>query len=46
MKAYENAWNEVVAEESASNPNFKRIYDSYSKFRAEYSLWREYGYLK
>jgi TRAP-type mannitol/chloroaromatic compound transport system substrate-binding protein len=46
MKAYEKAWNEVVAEESASNPNFKRIYDSYSKFRAEYSLWREYGYLK
>ena len=46
MKAYEKVWNEVVAEESASNPNFKRIYDSYSKFRAEYALWRDYGYLK
>jgi TRAP-type mannitol/chloroaromatic compound transport system substrate-binding protein len=46
MKALEKAWAEVVAEESASNPNFKRIYDSYSEFRAEYALWREYGYLQ
>src|SRR5690606_27650754 len=27
--AFDEAWNEVVAEESAKNPNFKRIYDSY-----------------
>jgi TRAP-type mannitol/chloroaromatic compound transport system substrate-binding protein len=45
MKAYEKAWNEVVAEESAANPNFKRIYESYARFRAEFALWREYGYL-
>jgi len=46
MRALEKAWNEVVAEESAKNPNFKRIYQSYSKFRADYALWREYGYLQ
>jgi len=46
MKAYETAWNEVIVEESAANPNFKRVYDSYSKFRQNYALWRDYGYLQ
>jgi len=45
MKAYEKAWLEVAAEESAKSPNFKKAWDSYSKFRADYSIWREYGYL-
>ena len=35
----------VAAEESAKSPNFKKAWESYSKFRADYSLWREYGYL-
>ena len=38
--------NEVVAEESATNPNFKKIWESYSKFRADYAIWRDAGYLK
>ncbi len=46
IAAYEKAWNEVVKEESARNPNFKRVYDSYAKFRSDYSIWRDYGYLK
>jgi TRAP-type mannitol/chloroaromatic compound transport system substrate-binding protein len=46
MAAYEKAWNEVVKEESAANPNFKRVYDSYARFRADYSIWRDQGYLK
>ena len=46
MAALEKAWNEVVAEESASSPNFKRVYASYSKFRSDYAIWREHGYLK
>ncbi len=45
MKAYEKAWNEVVAEESAGNANFKKVFDSYSEFRKNYALWRDYGYL-
>ncbi len=45
MKAYEKAWNEVVAEESAKSANFKKVWDSYSRFRADYAIWREYGYL-
>lgn len=35
----EKAWNEVVAEESAKNPNFKRVHDSYAAFRKNYALW-------
>ena len=46
MAAYEKAWNEVVAEESASNPNFKRVWESYAKFRGDYAIWRDAGYLK
>jgi len=46
MAAIEKGWNDVVAEESAANPNFKRVYASYAKFRADYSIWREHGYLK
>ena len=37
---FDNAWNEVVAEESAKNPNFKRVYDSYAAFREEYATWK------
>ena len=46
LEAYEKAWNEVVAEESAKNANFKKVYASYSKFREEFRLWGENGYLK
>jgi len=46
LKAYEKAWGEVVTEESAKNANFKKVWDSYSKFRADYAIWREHGYLK
>jgi TRAP-type mannitol/chloroaromatic compound transport system substrate-binding protein len=46
MAAYEKAWSEVVTEESAANPNFKKVWESYSKFRADYAIWRDLGYLK
>ena len=36
LVAFEDAWNEVVAEESAKNPNFKRVYESYAEFRKKY----------
>lgn len=45
LDSYQKAWDEVVAEESAANPNFKKVYDSFAKFRKEYSLWGENGYL-
>jgi len=46
LAAYRKAWDEVVAEESAANPKFKNVYDSYSKFQEQYRLWGDNGYLK
>jgi len=46
LDAYEKAWQEVVAEESERNANFKKIYASYSKFREDFKLWSDNGYLK
>ena len=46
LEAYEKAWQEVIEEESGRNANFKKIYASYSKFREEFKLWGDNGYLK
>ena len=46
LDAYKKAWQEVIAEESGRNANFKKIYASYSKFREEFKLWGDNGYLK
>ncbi len=45
LVAMEDAWKEVVTEESANNPNFKRVYDSYAAFRENYRIWRYLSYL-
>ncbi len=46
IAAYEKAWNEVVAEELAKNPSFKKVWDSYSEFRKNYAIWKDHGYLQ
>ncbi len=46
LDAYRKAWEEVIEEESANNPTFKKVYASYSKFREDFKLWGEHGYLK
>jgi len=45
LEAFEEAWNEVVAEESEKDPEFKKIFDDLSAFRANYALWNEWAYL-
>ena len=35
----ERAWLEVIAEESAADPVFKKIADSYLAFRETYRIW-------
>jgi TRAP-type mannitol/chloroaromatic compound transport system substrate-binding protein len=42
----EAKWKEVAAEESAKDATFKKVYESYANFRADYAIWREVGYLK
>lgn len=46
LVAFEDGWKELVAEESAKNPNFKRVYDSYAQFRDNYAIWRNFNLLQ
>jgi TRAP-type mannitol/chloroaromatic compound transport system substrate-binding protein len=46
LDRFKKAWEEVIAEETAKSADMKRIYDSYSKFRADYAIWKDAGYLK
>ncbi len=46
IKALEAKWHEVIAEETAKDPVFKKVYESYSGFRKNYAVWKEVGYLK
>ena len=40
------AWDEVLQEEIAANPDVAKLWDSYSAFHEEYKVWGERGYLK
>lgn len=39
LAKFEKAWFEVVKEESAADPNFKKIADDYLAFRKLYKIW-------
>jgi TRAP-type mannitol/chloroaromatic compound transport system substrate-binding protein len=39
IAAFEKAWLEVIREESAKDPLFKRISDDFLAFRAKYKIW-------
>ena len=41
LKQLEAAWLEVVAEESANDPMFKRIAESFYGFREPWRVWGE-----
>ena len=45
LDAFEKTWLEVIDEEISKNPDSKRVWQSYSSFRENYSIWRDYGYL-
>ncbi len=46
LAAFEKAWLEVVQEESAKDPLFKKIADHYLNFRKQYAIWGEAQALK
>jgi TRAP-type mannitol/chloroaromatic compound transport system substrate-binding protein len=39
IAAFEKAWNEVIQEESAKDPLFKKVADDYLAFRKKYAVW-------
>ncbi|WP_209007860.1 TRAP transporter substrate-binding protein [Roseibium litorale] len=46
MAAFSNAWDEVAAEQSAADPDFKRAWDSLNEFRQNFKTWSDLAYLK
>ena len=46
LKLFESAWLEVVKEESAKDPLFKKTADSYFSFREKYKIWKDAQALK
>jgi len=45
LAEFRAAWKEVIADEIAGNEDAKKIWGSYSKFREEYKVWGQNGYL-
>ncbi len=45
LQLFHQKWDEVVTEESARDPGFKRIYDNLQAFRADYKLWNQWAFL-
>ena len=45
LDAFAKASKEVLAEESAKDPVFKKVYDSMSAFQNKNRKWHDYGYL-
>ena len=45
LKAFQKASSEVMAEESAKDAMFKKVYDSQMAFQKQHKLWKELGYL-
>ncbi len=46
LESYRKAWDEVAKEQAEKSAEFKKAWDSYSAFRKEYAVWKEFGYLK
>ena len=45
LDAFHQAWDEVVAEECAKDPMFKKVWDNLQAFRAEYKVYSDLGFL-
>ena len=46
IAVFEKAWLEVLEEDSAKDPLFKKVADSYLSFRKAYAIWGEAQALK
>ena len=40
------AWDEVVVDEIADNPDAQKVWKSYNEFHDKYKVWGDRGYLK
>ena len=45
LALFREKWQEVVAEESAKDPEFKKIWDNLQAFRKDYAIWSEWAFM-
>lgn len=45
LTTFEGAWKEVVTEEAAKDPFFKKVWEDLSAFRSDYLKWSRVGFL-
>lgn len=45
LDTFRTKWDEVAAEESAKDADFKAIYENLQAFRKDYAVWNEWGFL-
>jgi TRAP-type mannitol/chloroaromatic compound transport system substrate-binding protein len=45
LSTFRKAWDEVVQEQVAQSPGFKKIWTDLSAFRADYAYWKALGFL-
>ena len=45
LALFKEKWDEVVAEETAKDPEFGEIYGNLMKFRDDYRVWNEWAFL-
>jgi TRAP-type mannitol/chloroaromatic compound transport system substrate-binding protein len=46
LDAFHAKWLEVAKEQSEKSADFKKVWDHFQKFRADYKIWKDHGYLK
>lgn len=46
LGTFSGAWDDVVAEKTAADADFKRVWEHIQAFRASYTEWSNLGYLK
>jgi TRAP-type mannitol/chloroaromatic compound transport system substrate-binding protein len=46
LDTFRKAWEEVAAEQAAKSPEFAKGWKSYTEFRKNYAVWKQFGYLK
>jgi TRAP-type mannitol/chloroaromatic compound transport system substrate-binding protein len=46
LDTYRKTWLEVIEEQKTKSPEFAKAWASLAKFRDEYKVWKDHGYLK
>ncbi|MEL0020352.1 MAG: hypothetical protein VW709_10795, partial [Rickettsiales bacterium] len=46
LSGLEKGWHEIAAIHSTKSKNFERIWTSMTRFRKEYRVWRDLGYVR